>query len=205
MPHQTESTTLDAVVETILANGFDGLAEAVTVLLNEAMKIERSKFLRAAPWQRTSERNGHSNGFKDKTVSSRLGELSLLVPQVRGNNDGFYPSILEKGIRSERALTLAMAEMYVQGVSTRNVTKILEELCGLEVTAAQVSRATIQLDVELEKWRQRRLGCIPFLQLDARYENVRVDSAVVSCAVLIATGIMDDGKRSVLGVSVSLS
>ena len=205
MTHQTESTILNSVVETILANGFDGMGEAMTVLFNEAMKIERSKFLRAAPWERTEERNGHSNGFKDKNISSRLGKLSLLVPQVRGNTEGFYPSVLEKGLRSERALTVAMAEMYVQGVSTRNVTKILEDLCGLEVTATQVSRAAMQLDEELKKWRLRPLACIPFLQLDARYEKVRVAGAVVSCAVLIATGIMEDGKRSVLGVSVSLS
>lgn len=205
MTHQTENTILDTVVGTILANGFDGLAEAVTILLNEAMQIERSKFLKAAPWQRTEERNGYANGFKDKTLSSRLGTLPLKVPQVRGENLDFYPSALEKGLRSERALTLSMAEMYIQGVSTRKVTAILENLCGLEVTAAQVSRATSQLDTELNKWRHRPLGCIPFLQLDARYEKVRVGGAVVSCAVLIATGIMEDGKRSVLGVSVSLS
>jgi len=205
MTHRTEGTILNTVVETILANGFDGMGEAMTVLLNEAMKIERSKFLRADPWERSEERNGHSNGFKDKTISTRLGKLSLLVPQVRGENGGFYPSVLEKGLRSERALTVAMAEMYVQGVSTRKVTKILADLCGLEVTATQVSRAAMQLDEELKKWRLRPLGCIPFLQLDARYEKVRVAGAVVSCAVLIATGIMEDGKRSVLGVSVSLS
>jgi transposase-like protein len=95
--------------------------------------------------------------------------------------------------------------MYVQGVSTRKVSAILEKMCGLKVSSTQVSNAAKQLDEELEKWRARPLGSIPFLQLDARYEKVRQDGVVRSCAVLIATGIMDDGKRTVLGVSVSLS
>jgi putative transposase len=120
----------------------------------------------------------------------------------------FYPSALERGVRSERALTLAIAEMYVQGVSTRRVTAVLEKLCGgLEISSTQVSRATASLDDELEKWRSRRLDAEahPYLALDARYEKVRVDGSVLSCAVLIAVGISAMGKRSVLGVSVALS
>lgn len=108
-------------------------------------------------------------------------------------------------MRSERALKAAMAEMYIQGVSTRKVTNILESMCGLEVTSSQVSRATKLLDEELEKWRNRPLSCVPFMQLDARYENVRHDGSVVSCAVLVATDVTENGKRSVLGVSVALS
>jgi transposase-like protein len=98
-----------------------------------------------------------------------------------------------------------MAEMYIQGVSTRKVKAIFEKLCGLEVTSTQVSRAAKLLDDELEKWRTRPINCIPFLQLDARYERVRVNGSVVSCAVLIATGVNDEGNRTILGVSVSLS
>jgi hypothetical protein len=79
------------VVETILTNGLDGLADAVTLLIKEAMKIEHSKFLKAAPWQRTEEQNGYSNGFKNKTISTRLRKLPLQVPQVRGDNLDFYP------------------------------------------------------------------------------------------------------------------
>jgi transposase-like protein len=112
---------------------------------------------------------------------------------------------LDKGLRSERALKLAMAEMYVQGVSTRKVSAILEKMCGLEVSSTQVSNAAKLLDEELEKWRNRPIGRILFLQLDARYEKVRQDGQVRSCAVLIATGVMEDGRRTVLGTSVSLS
>jgi len=135
---------------------------------------------------------------------TRLGPLELEVPQVRGGVD-FYPSALERGVRSERALKLAIAEMYVQGISTRKVTQVLEQLCGLEISSTQVSRCAQLLDGELEQWRQRPLGEMEYLVLDARYEKVRQAGAVVSCAVLSAIGIDAQGRRSVLGVSVSLS
>ena len=129
--------------------------------------------------------------------------MTLAVPQTRGVE--FYPSALEKGLRSERALKLAVAEMYVQGVSTRKVAAITEKLCGLEVSSSQVSRAAAALDEELEKWRTRPLGETPYLILDARDEKVRHGGSVVPCAVLVAIGVAPDGKRSVLGTSVSLS
>ena len=204
MAHRNDYTPILNAVEQVIENGFEGLESAVTILLNEAMRIERSRVLQAEPWQRTETRRGYANGYKPRTMDSRLGKLKLNLPQVRGEVR-FYPSCLERGLRSERALKLAMAEMYVNGVSTRKVTEVLEALCGLEVTSTQVSRATELLDEELEKWRNRPLNCTPFLQLDARYEKVRHGGSVVSCAVLIATGISFDGKRSVLGVSVSLS
>lgn len=124
---------------------------------------------------------------------------------ANGQKVEFYPSALERGVRSERALTLALAEMYVQGVSTRKVTHIVEKLCGLEVTSTQVSRAAALLDEQFEQWRKRALGEILYLILDARYEKVRLNGQVISCAVLCAIGINADGRRSILGVSVSLS
>jgi len=151
----------------------------------------------------TEQRRSYSMGFKDKTVDSRLGKLALKVPQTRDGD--FYPSALERGERSERALKLAVAEMYVQGVSTRKVAKITSELCGLEVTSTQVSRAAKLLDDELEAWRNRPIEEIEYLIVDARYEKVRVSGSVRDCAVLIAIGIQPSGHRSVLGVSVSLS
>jgi putative transposase len=203
MTHPMQTTALDEITELLAAHGFDGLAQAVTVLLNEVMKLERAAALGAGPYQRTEHRNGYANGFKPKTLHTRLGALTVAVPQARGVE--FYPSALEKGVRSERALKLAVAEMYVQGVSTRKVAAITEQLCGLEVTSGQVSRAAEALDAELEKWRARPLGETPYLILDARYENVRHGGQVRSCAVLVAIGIDPKGKRSILGVSVSLS
>jgi transposase-like protein len=203
MTPQTQLSPLEQITELLAEHGFDGLAQAVTVLLNEVMKIERTHALGAGPYQRSDHRTGYANGFKPKTLYTRLGPLTVDVPQTRGV--AFYPSALEKGVRSERALKLAVAEMYVQGVSTRKVAAITEQLCGLELTSAEVSRAACALDAELEQWRNRPLGETPYLILDARYEKVRHGGSVISCAVLLAIGIGTDGKRSILGVSVSLS
>jgi transposase-like protein len=117
----------------------------------------------------------------------------------------FYPSALEKGVRSEQALMLALAEMYVQGVSTRKVSAIVEQLCGTTVSSTQVSQCTAKLDVQLQAWRSRPLEAFPYLMLDARYEKVRHGGQLLDCAVLIALGIDPKGKRSILGVSVALS
>jgi putative transposase len=191
------------ILELLVEHGFEGMAQAMQTLLNEAMKLERSQVLGARPYERTLERRGYANGYKPKTVHSRVGDLELSVPQARGVE--FYPASLERGTRSERALKLAIAEMYLQGVSTRKVSAVMEELCGREVTSSQVSRAVQALDEELTKWRERSLGEIPYLLLDARYEKVRVGGTVVSCALLVAVGIAPDGRRTVLGVSVSRS
>lgn len=207
MAHQPDCSPLDVILEALEAHGLDGMASAMTLLLNELMKVERARFLKAEPYQRSEERRGYANGFKPKTVRTRVGDLELRVPQVRDTTDGvgFYPSILERGIRSERALKLALAEMYVNGVSTRKVAEITREMCGFEVTSSEVSRASKALDEELEAWRTRPLDRFDFVILDARYEKVRHGGTVVSCAVLSATGIDPDGRRSILGVSVALS
>ena len=132
--------------------------------------------------------------------------MRLAIPQVRECAEPFYPQALERGQRSEKALSLAVAEMYLQGVSTRRVTKVLESLCGTGVSSTTVSRVAAQLDPMLEQWRQRPIEPMAYVILDARYEKVRVEGAVRSCAVLIAIGVRhSDGKRMVLGVSVSLS
>jgi putative transposase len=204
MTHQPENNQKNSAVQHILDHGLNGIAEALRLIIDEAMKIERCQALQAQPYERTQERRGYANGFKDKTISTRLGKICFSVPQVRGDVE-FYPSALEKGLRSERAFKLAIAEMYIQGVSTRKVTAILQELCGLEVTSTQVSRATAQLDEELQKWRTRPLGAFSVLILDARYEKVRINGLVQSCAVLIAVGVDSAGRRSVLGVSAKIS
>ena len=203
MTHQIQSTDLNNAVQLLADNGFEGMADAIQILFNEAMKIERTQYIGAEPYQRTDQRRSYANGFKSKTVNSRLGKLELKVPQTRDGD--FYPSALERGERSERALKLAVAEMYVQGVSTRKVVKITSELCGLDVSSTQVSRAAKLLDEELDTWRNRPLDQIEYLILDARYEKVRVAGSVRDCAVLVAIGIKPCGHRSVLGVSVSLS
>jgi len=204
MAHRNNDNKLDAVMEMLIENGFEGFADVLRILLNEAMKIERDNVLGAGLYERTDSRRGYANGYKPKTVDTRIGKLSVDVPQVRGEV-AFYPSALERGCRSERALKLAIAEMYVKGISTRRVTDVLEKMCGLDISSTQVSRVAKLLDEQLEKWRERLLGEYPYLLLDAHYEKVRKNGSVVSCAVFTAIGIDTDGRREILGVSVSLS
>ena len=204
MAHQPDHNVIETVVQLLCESGLERVAEAVRLMLNEAMRIERSQVLEAAPYERSEKRLGYANGYKPKTLATRMGTMTVQVPQVRGEID-FYPSALERGVRSERALKLAVAEMYVRGVSTRKVTGIMEQLCGFQVTSTQVSRASQLLDEELTAWRNRPLGPVRYLYVDARYEKMRQGGAVVSCAVLIAVGVTEDGRRSVLGASVSLS
>jgi len=209
MTHQDERSAMRSLVELAIEHGTEAMAAAFTTLMNHAMQIEREQVLKAESHQRTADRQGYANGFKPKTMNTRVGQLELRVPQTRGYRDEngrpFYPKALDRGVRSERAMILVMAEMYVQGVSTRKVTAVVEELCGLEVTSTQVSRAAAELDEQLDAWRNRPIGEITYLVLDARYEKIRHDGAVRPCALLTAIGIGTDGKRSVLGCSVQLS
>ena len=208
MTHHEDDTTIEQVMETLIENGMESMGDTFGILFNAAMEIERAQFLGAGRYERSENRTGRANGFKDKKIKSRVGEIALKIPQVRDlapGLSGFYPKSLEKGQRSERALKLALAEMYIHGVSTRKVTKITEELCGLEVTSMEVSRATKLLDEQVKAWRNRRLGSIRYLVLDARYEKVRHGGSVVDCAVLVALGVDEKGKRTVLGTSVALS
>jgi len=199
MTHQEDYTVTRELAE----KGLEAVPELLRVLINNVMQVERSKYLQADEYERTEDRKGHANGYKPKTVKTRMGEITFAVPQVR--EGGFYPSALEKGLRSERALMITLAEMYVQGVSTRKVKAITEQLCGVDVSATQVSRATAQLDGVLQEWRERPLGEIAYLYVDARYEKVREAGQVRDAAVLVASGITPEGERQILGVSVSLS
>jgi len=203
MTYQEHYTLPPDLLDLIQQDGLAALPEALRVVINTAMLAARQHYLGVGPYERGTDRTDQANGFKPKTVKTRVGEVTFAVPQVRQGD--FYPQALDKGLRSERAFNLALAEMYVQGVSTRKVSAIVEALCGTTVSSAHVSRATAQLDHILAQWRTRALSACSYLFLDARYEKVRVDGAVRDVAVLIALGIDPTGKRRVLGVSVSLS
>ena len=203
MIYNNDCTIPKEYLEQLTAEGLESLPEMIRLLVNQAMQIERDKHLNAKPYERSEERNGHANGYKPKTVKTRVGEVTFAIPQVR--EGGFYPEALEKGLRSERALLMALAELYVQGVSTRRVAAITERLCGMQINASQVSRAAEQLDETLAAWRTRPLGEVAYLYLDARYEKVRQAGSVRDAAILIASGVKRDGKRVILGISVSLS
>lgn len=203
MTYRNDFTVPAELMEQVQEQGLEILPELIRIVINAAMQAERSEYLQAEPYQQTPERTGYANGFKPKTVRTRVGKITFAVPQVR--EGGFYPQALEKGLRSERALTLALAEMYVQGVSTRKVKAITEQLCGININSSAVSQAASQLDTELTQWRERPLGEYLFLFLDAYYEQVREDGQVRDLAVLVAVGVNPAGKREILGVSVALS
>lgn len=192
------------ILEHLISGGTDSFRHVIETILNEAMKMEREQALKAAPYERSQERAGYANGYKEREYVSRLGTLRVQIPQVRGLS--FYPKSLEKGERSERALKLAVAEMYVQGVSTRKVAEITEELCGFDISSTQVSRCTKLLDEELQMFRERPLtGKYAYVFFDAMYEKIRYGGAVIDMATLIAIGVNETGKREVLGVSAKLS
>jgi len=207
MDEQDQSTNHDPLINLLFDGGLqNALPRIAEVLMNAAMLLERERHIGAGPYQRGVERNGYANGFKPRAFQTGIGALKLAVPQVRESDSIFRSSLLEKGSRSDRALKSAIATMYVEGVSTRRVTRIMEELCGFNVSSGQVSNLNKQLDAEFAKWRARPLPEIAFLIIDATYYKVRIDGVVRDCATLIAHGIRRcDGKRMVLGVSCALS
>ena len=202
MTYQPDFTLPTELLEQIVSQGLDFIPELIRIIVNTAMRAERENYLGAELYQHSNQRQGHANGYKPKTLQTRLGDITFAIPQVR--EGGFYPQALEKGQRSERALTVTLAEMYVQGVSTRKVKAIVEQLCGSGVSSSTVSRATASLDETLQAWRERPLGEMPYVYLDARYEKVRQDGQVRDAAILIATGVDRLGKRHLLGVSISI-
>lgn len=207
MTEHTQYSTQEQIFNLLFEYGMsEGMPKIYELICNVAMKIQREEHLNASSYQRNDARRGYANGFKPKTLNTSVGTLHLEIPQVRNCPEPFYPSFLEKGTRFDQALKCSIAQMYLQGISTRKVSAVMQELCGSEVSSTQVSRLTSLLDNEFEQWRQRPLPPIAYLIVDATYMKVRIDGSVRDCAVLIAVGITrDEGKRMVLGTSCSLS
>jgi transposase-like protein len=176
-----------------------GLRLILEYLANQAMQQEVTDHLGADRHERSEDRRGHRNGTKLRRIKTRIGELELDVPQVRGC-EPYHPSLFGKWQRSERALLVACGEMYFQGVSTRKVKQVLEAMCDGELSAMTVSRVAAELDEKLAAFRTRRLDATeyPYLKIDARYEKVRVDGKVVSQAVLTVAGFSSTGRREIL-------
>jgi putative transposase len=168
---------------------------ALQAILDEEMTAH----LGAARYERAEGRAGYRNGHKPRTLTTRVGTLQLRVPQDRDGT--FSTELFARYQRSEQALVTALMEMYLQGVSTRNVAAITEELCGTAFSKSQVSALAGRLDPELKAWRERPLtAAYPYLAVDARYEHARVDGRVVTLGVLVVAGVRDDGRREVLAV-----
>jgi putative transposase len=201
----TQNRIIDDLMEHLITHGPDGMATVFTRFFNLAMRLEREQFLGARHYERNDERRGYANGVKPKRIDTPAGTLMLEVPKTAGTDGPFYPQSLERGTRSMRSVMLAVAEMYIKGVSTRDVTDVLNTLGIDNLSSAQVSRASKQLDRDLEQWRNRPLGKIDYLIVDARYEKVRIDGVVRDATILTAVGVGPDNHRSLLGVSVAIS
>jgi transposase-like protein len=194
-----EDTGVLGILQASFGNGDDPLKVLLKHTIQQVLKEELTAFLNAEPYTRTDERRGYRNGYKPRTLKTRVGRLDLMVPKDREGL--FQTELFEKYQRNEKALVLTIAEMYLQGVSTRKVKKITEELCGLEISKSQVSMLTKSLDAEVTAWRTRKLSKrYPYLVVDARYERIRRDGAIIPQGVLIVVGIDAEGYREVLGV-----
>jgi len=201
-----KDTGFEAILEHLIEYGANDIATVFARAFELAMRIERERFLGAGHYERTASRQGYANGTKPKRIDTPAGTVTVQVPKTAGHEDAaFYPQSLERGRRSVRAVMLAVAEMYIKGVSTREVEAVMREFGIESLSSSQVSRATKLLDGELEAWRTRPLGEIWYLFIDARYEKVRIGGVVRDAAVLSAIGIGPDERRRVLGVSVALS
>jgi len=199
-------TGFEAIMEQLIEHGANDIATVFARAFEMAMRIERERFLGAGHYERTATRQGYANGTKPKRIDTPAGTVTVQVPKTAGHEGtAFYPQSLERGRRSVRAVMLAVAEMYIKGVSTREVEAVMREFGIESLSSSQVSRAMKLLDEELEAWRNRPLGEIKYLILDARYEKVRMGGVVRDAAVLSAIGIGPDERRRVLGVSVALS
>lgn len=191
------------LVQEVLLDEPGFLREIVERVVQQILETEMTEHIGAAPYQRTENRAGQRNGYKRRTLRTRVGTLNLFVPQDREGT--FSTRLFSRYQRNEKALVLALMEMYVEGVSTRKVKEVTEELCGTSFSKSLVSSLAGSLDAELEVWRNRRLEAkaYPYLFVDARYEKVRVDGRVVSQGVLIVSAVREDGMREILGVEVA--
>ena len=191
-----------ADLKELLAEDRDLLKTIVEETLQQVLEAEMDEALQASKGERTAGRLGYRAGYYSRMLVTRVGHIELRVPQDRQGR--FRTEVFERYQRSEKALVAAMLEMYVQGVSTRKVKMITEELCGHEFSSSTISRIVQKLDEELERFARRRLEePYPYLILDARYEKVREDGAVRSQAVLIAIGINWEGRRNILAVELA--
>lgn len=197
-----EGKTASAAVKDILLSNPDGLREVIHAVMQEVLEAEMDEALGASKGERTPERLGYRSGYYGRTLVTRVGKLELRVPQDRQGR--FSTELFERYQRSERALVATLAEMYVQGVSTRKVKAITEELCGHAFSASSVSSINKRLDESLAAFAGRPLHePFPYLILDARYEKVREAGVVMSQAVLVAVGIGWDGRRQILAVEMA--
>lgn len=191
----------DAWQEALLKNQPGFFQQAMQLIMQDMLEQEFRRFIGADSYERTSERKGLRNGSYERVLKTRIGTIKLNV--CRDRDGEFKTELFERYQRSEKALVLAIIEMYLKGVSTRKVSAVIEELCGTSVSKSQVSDLTMKLDEELEAWRMRTLAiAYMYLIFDARYEKVRENGRIVSKAFVTVIGITADGMREIIGCFV---
>ncbi len=198
-----QRTGIPGATHSILTDDPDFLRFIVERVIQEILETEMTAHLNAEPYERNADRRGYRNGYKPRQLNTRVGTLTLQVPQDR--NGTFSTQLFARYQRNEKALVLALMEMYVEGVSTRKVREITEVLCGTSFSKSLVSELAGQLDEEFDAWRNRPLTemTYPYLSVDARYEHVRQGGQIVSQGVLIVAGVRADGHREILAVEVA--
>jgi putative transposase len=204
MTEDHRRTSAQSAQEEILLDDPSFLRQIVERVVQEVLEAEMTEHIGAAPYERGERRKGHRNGHKPRTLRTRVGTLNLMVPQDREGT--FSTRLFARYQRNEKALVLALMEMYVEGVSTRKVKDITEELCGMSFSKSLVSSLAGSLDSELGAWRSRPLSgeAYPYVFVDARYEKARVGHRIVSQGVLIVSAVRaPDGMREILGVEVA--
>jgi len=178
------------------------MQEVVRKAIQRMLEGEMTEFLQASPYERAIARRGYRSGHRPRSLRTRVGEMSLAVPTERSGR--FRTKVFANYQRSEQAFVLALQEMYLQGVSTRKVRQITEELCGTSFSASTVSRLTKRLDEDLARWRNRRLTeSYPYVIVDARYERVRQNERIESQGVLVISGVSGAGQRDIVGLALA--
>jgi len=201
---QDKNIGLVKEIQKVLLDDSDFLRTLVQENLQKVLTAEFDEFLRAGPYERSQERTGYRNGCYTRNIKTRVGTIELEVLRDRDGN--FSTELFRRYQRNEQAFALSMIEMYIQGVSTRKVAKVVESLCGTNVSRSMVSSLCKELDENITKWRSRKLSKeYPYLVVDARYEDIRVGGIVTSQAVMIVIGISSFGHREILSVDVGQS
>lgn len=194
---KTEKLWQEALID---QKGF--MLQTMQIIFENAIKNEFNNFIGAQEYERTNERKGVRNGTYERNLNTRIGTMTLKV--CRDRDGEFKPELFDRYQRSEKALLLSITEMYISGVSTRKVSKIVEELCGISISKSQVSELAKKLDEEIDKWRKRSLESEQFMYaiFDARYEKIRENGRVISKAFVVAIGITVTGRREIIGTWV---
>lgn len=196
-----KDSSIPKQLQTVLIDDHNFLKTLVQQCLQDMLQTEFDTFIKAGPYERSSSRRGIRNGSYYRAFKTRVGSLELCI--CRDREGQFRSELFRRYQRSEQAFLLSMLQMYLQGVSTRKVTKIVEALCGLTVSKSQVSELTKSLDSHIHTWRNRKLtDAYPYLVIDARYEKIRTSQGVISHAVMIVIGISRSGHRSILSVEL---